>query len=124
LEFLEGLRGRGYDDIALYYLDQLEADPAAPAEVKEVLDYERAATLIRMARKGSDPSTQAKQLETATAALEKFISEHPDHALVAKAQTERGEILIGKARVSILQAEAPGNEGVADTHRQEARDSI
>lgn len=124
LEFLEGLRNRRYEDMALYYLDQLEADPNVAPEVKEVVDYERAVTLIRMARQGSDPSTQAKRLDEATAALEKFIAEHPDHTLVAKAQTERGEILLGKARVAILEADAPGNEGKAETYRTEARQHI
>ncbi|HEX6986058.1 MAG TPA: hypothetical protein VF170_11820, partial [Planctomycetaceae bacterium] len=124
LKFLEGLRDRRYEDMALYYLDRLAADPSVPADVKEVLDYERAVTLIRMARTGSDPSTQAKRLDEATAALEKFIAEHPNHRLVAKAQTERGEILLGKARVAILEAESPGNEGKAEQFRAEARDAI
>lgn len=121
LEFLEGLRNARYEDMALYYLDTLESDPQTPPEVKEVLDYERAVTLIRMSRQGSDPGTQARRLDEATAALEKFIAEHPDHALVARAQTERGGILLNKARVSVMEADAPGNEGKAETYRAEAR---
>ena len=124
LQFLEGLRNRRYDDMALLYLDQLEADPNLPAEVKDVLNYQRAVTLIGMARAGSDPGTQAKRLEEATAALEKFIAEHPDHALAASAQSERGAILLGKARVAIMQADSPGNEGRAATFRTEAREAI
>ncbi|MBA3311933.1 MAG: hypothetical protein H0T47_01380 [Planctomycetaceae bacterium] len=124
LTFLEGLRARRYDDIALYYLDQLAADPKVPQDVKDVLDYERAVTLIGMAGGRVDPATQAKRLDEATAALEKFIAARPDHPLVARAQSERGEILLGQARVAILQADSPGNEGKAEDFRNEARQAV
>src|SRR5690606_35773929 len=35
LKFLEGLRERGYEDMALAYLDQLEADASVPQDVKD-----------------------------------------------------------------------------------------
>ncbi|HID74814.1 MAG TPA: hypothetical protein EYP56_02325 [Planctomycetaceae bacterium] len=38
-EFLEGLRARGYYDMALAYLDQLRASPRCPPELKEAIDY-------------------------------------------------------------------------------------
>lgn len=124
LKFVEGLRDRRYNEEALYYLDQLAADATVPQDVKDVLDYERAVTLIGMARGRVDPATQAKRLEEATAALEKFVAAHRDHPLVAIAQSERGAILLGQARVAILQADAPGNESRAAEFRQKARQSI
>lgn len=123
-EFLDGLRARGYDDTALVYLDQLEADSAVPKPIKDVLDFERAVTLIGLSRTGTDPATQTKRLEEATAALERFVSSQPDHPLVARAQSERGEILLGQARVAITQANSPGNEGKAEEFRTEARNAI
>ena len=44
--FAEGLRDRGYYDIAIAYLDQLEQQGSLPVELKELLPYERAQTLL------------------------------------------------------------------------------
>ena len=122
--FLEGLRQRGYFDMALVYLDQIEADPNLPADVKAVIDFERAITLIGLARSSNDPATQTKRLDAATAAMERFVKANPEHPLVARAQTERGNILLGKARVAILKSKSPGNEGQANALREDARKQI
>lgn len=119
--FLDGLQERRYYDMALVYLDQLEKDSTVPAEIQAIVDYERAVTLIGMARASHGAATQTKLLDEATAALERFVKEHPNHALVAEAQAERGNILLGKARVAILESKAPGNEGRASKLRTDAR---
>lgn len=120
-QFLEGLRNRGYFDMALLQLDRLAEDANAPAEIKAVVDYERAITLIAYSQTGTDPATQTKRLDEATAAMERFVQANPNHPLSAQAQTERGKILIGKARVSIMEANSPGNEGQAAAIREEGR---
>jgi hypothetical protein len=40
LQFVEGLRQRGYYDTATEYLDSLKARTDVPAEVRDVLDLE------------------------------------------------------------------------------------
>ncbi|MFH1920662.1 MAG: hypothetical protein ABIP48_12335, partial [Planctomycetota bacterium] len=42
--FLEGLRQRGYHDLAVEYLDRMRASPQCPDDLKEQLDYERGTT--------------------------------------------------------------------------------
>ncbi|MBQ2040156.1 MAG: hypothetical protein II486_11960, partial [Thermoguttaceae bacterium] len=41
--FLDALKARGYDDVALVYLKQLQASEAAPPELNDELDYKIAA---------------------------------------------------------------------------------
>src|SRR4051812_6953948 len=46
IRFLQGLRERGYHDLANEYIDRLAQDPAAPADLKAVLEYESGRGLL------------------------------------------------------------------------------
>ncbi|HRA86815.1 MAG TPA: hypothetical protein PK992_02060, partial [Planctomycetaceae bacterium] len=48
LEFVEGLRQRQYFDTALEYLDFAQLQPGLSADVRDVIDLERAKTLQAM----------------------------------------------------------------------------
>ena len=48
-DFVQGLRDKGYYDVALQYLDRLRSDPSTPAEIKATLEYEEGKTLIEEA---------------------------------------------------------------------------
>ena len=39
LQFLEGMRDKNYYDYALFYLDQLQADPGTPSEIRTHTSY-------------------------------------------------------------------------------------
>lgn len=121
LDFLQGLRDRGYQDYALLYLDRLEASATTPAEVKTVIPLERAMTLLENARSLTSPDAQSKQLDAALANLERFVKDNPNHARAAEANTERGRILIGKAQVFIWKSKSPSNEDTKGTLQTAAR---
>ena len=89
-EFLDGLRDRGLADFALLELDRLAADPGTPADIKQVLPYERAVTLLQQAQAGA--GARAK-LDEAAALLERFAENAPDSPLAGDAQFLRAEIL-------------------------------
>ena len=59
--FVDGLRDRGYYDTALAYLDQLEQQGKLPVELKELLPYERAQTLLASARDLNNVDAQRQQ---------------------------------------------------------------
>lgn len=124
LEFVRGLRARGYHDYALDYLDELSARDDLPPEVKEVLPYERALTLLDGSKGLSSSKARREQLDAAQAAFEQFVQSAPQHALAGEANTQRAKILLEKAQVDIWDAEDPSNAGNRAAFQQSARDLI
>ncbi|MCA8994405.1 MAG: hypothetical protein KDA88_20675 [Planctomycetaceae bacterium] len=120
LDFLEGLRQRQYYDTALQYLDEAEK-LNLPPEVKEVIPYERAETLLGSSKKLNNLDEQRKRLDAAQASFEDFVKATPTHPLAARANTARGRILTEKARVEIWDGDKPSNEGSRDRFREAAR---
>ncbi len=124
LEFIEGLRHRGYYDTALQYLSEVEADQTLPKEVREVLPYERGQTLLDHARTLKNLNDQRKQLDAAEASFEQFVKGAPTHLLAGRANSSRGRILVEQARVEIWDGDKPSNEGNRDLFRENARAMI
>lgn len=125
LEFVAGVRDRGYTDIALEYLDTIEADNGVPADVKLVIPYERGMTLLRAAEKQKNRERQREQFDAALGALEAFVKAAPaDHPLAADANTQQGRVWLSRAQVEIWEASAPANEGAEAPFQKRARDYI
>jgi hypothetical protein len=61
--FLDGLRERGYFDVAIDYLDAAAKNPAVPVEFKNTMLYERGVTLVQGAKVQRDPVLREKQLD-------------------------------------------------------------
>jgi hypothetical protein len=124
LEFLEGLRHRGYYDTALEYLEEIERDAQVPADVKQVLPYERGQILLDGAKNLTGSKAQREQLDAAQAAFEAFVKGAPNHPLAGRANTERARILMEKARVDIWDAEDPANREGRGEFQKNARQLI
>ncbi len=124
LEFLSGLRERQYYDFAIVYLDQLATRPGLPAEFKQAIPFEKAVTLMESARISRSPEKQTEQLDQALAFLDQFVKDSPNHPRAGDANSQRAEILIGKARVEILQSRAPANQGNRTEYQKKARDLV
>ena len=112
VEFLQGLRDRSYYDYALLYLDTLQEDTSVPKDMRDVIPYEKASTLLMMARSGAitNPEVQSRQLDQALGFLEEFIKNSPSHPRAGEANTERAGILLGKGRVEVWQSRSPSNK--------------
>jgi cellulose synthase operon protein C len=121
LEFIKGLRDREYHDLALQYIDELEQRPGVPAEIREVLSYEKAVTLLEGARSVRSPEAQGKQLDQARAALEQFLKASPNHPHAAQANSELAQVFVGKGKVEVLQSRSPGNAGQKAEFQRKAR---
>ncbi len=124
LKFLQGLRSRQYFDTAMQYLQSLEERGDVPAEIKAIVPYERAVTLVEGSQFVQNPETQAAQLDQAQASLEKFLKDSPNHALTAVASTELGRIMLGKAQVLIWRSRSPSNAENRVKFQQDARGLI
>lgn len=120
-EFVEGLRERGYSDMALIYLDEVEKRSNLPPELRELLPYERAQTLLTSARELGQVDAQRQQLDAAEAAFQQFSRSSPNHPLAAQANTWRGRILFEKARVEIFEADDPSHQSNRREFQSKAR---
>lgn len=121
LDFLNGLRELRYYDYALIFLDQLDARTDVAPELKEVLPYERAKTLLESAPYERTPEAQLKQLDNATLYLQQFLKQSPEHARAAEANSELAEVLVKKGHVEIIQANVPANLAKKGEFLQRAR---
>ena len=105
--FLEGLRERGYFDMAIEYLQQMRTSPLAPVEFKETLQYELGTTLIQSSREQRDIKLREAQLEEAARALQSFVGNMPDHPLVTSANSQLGNLKVERARIKVEQSKLP-----------------
>ena len=124
LQFLQGLRSRGYYDYALDYIKQIEDDPDMPPDVRAVLPYERAITLLASSKTLRNPEAQNEQLDQALGFLAEFTKATPNHPLAGQADSERGKILLGKGRVEVWQSRSPANASRKAEYQQKAREYI
>jgi len=103
--FLNGLRERGYYDMALEYLTRIGDSPQCPDDLREQIDYERGVTLIDASRIAG--LAREQRLDEARDALEKFVKEHPQHAMAATANTQLANVLVERGRMKAELANAP-----------------
>ena len=112
--FLEGLRERGYYDMALEYLDRMRTSPQCPDDLKEQIDYETGVTLMVGSRFAG--SLREKQLDQARDAFQKFANEQPQHALAATANTQLANVLVERGQMKAELASRPSKS--ADEKKQ------
>lgn len=124
LEFVRGLRERGYYDVAEQYLDSLAKQPNVPRDVQELLPYERAVTLRDAARRLLDPDEQRIRFAAALAAFDEFAKASPNHPLAGTANSERAAMLIDQARVDLGDAAGSSDPAAQNTLRENARKQI
>ena len=107
-KLLDGLRERGYYDVAILYLEQMRTSPDCPAELKQSIDYEVGVTLLEAADATETVSDRESKLDAATEAIQKFLKEHSTHEKAGSASTQIGKVLLLRGAVRAQQAEAPG----------------
>ncbi|MFO1094315.1 MAG: hypothetical protein U0992_13565 [Planctomycetaceae bacterium] len=124
LEFVRGLRSRGYYDVALEYLSELAQRSDVPQDVLVVLPYERAVTLLEGANKLTVTKAKREQIDAAQAALEQFVQSAPDHPLVAEAHTRRATISKQRAQLELWDADDPANVQNRQAYQTRARELL
>lgn len=96
--FLDGLRERGYFDVAIEYLDAAQNNPNVPVQFKETLPYEKGVTLVKGARLQKDPALRERQLDEGQQTLQQFVTSQPNHLLAVSARSELGNVIVERAR--------------------------
>ncbi|WP_435006374.1 tetratricopeptide repeat protein [Tundrisphaera lichenicola] len=92
-DFVQGLRERGYYDLALEYLDQLRQAPDTPDDLKRTIDFEEGRTLIESATHASDPDASKEKLDQAKIKIESFVKANPDLPQTTEALVDLAHLL-------------------------------
>ncbi len=121
LPFVQGLRDRGYYDLAIDYLANLRNDPKLPPDLKSRLDFEEGRALIDAATHGSDPDVAKEQLDRARGRLDAFIKANPNKPETIEALVELAHLLYERGRNTAIVAEEGKTPAEKETKLAEAR---
>ncbi len=100
-EFVQGLREKGYYDLALEYLDRLRKDPETPADFRKGIDYEEGRTLIEAATHASDPDASKEKLDQAKLKIEAFVRANPEATETTEALVDLAHLLYERGRTEV-----------------------
>ena len=99
--FLDGLRQRGYYDVALDYLDAAAESPVVSKRFKETVLYEKGLILVQSAKEQRDPQVRERQIDEAQKMIEEFLVAQPYSVMAGAARSQLGTILAERARVRV-----------------------
>lgn len=105
LRFIRGLRDRGYFDLALEYIQELQDSPKTNPDLKPVLDYEVGRGLLDEATQSADLENRFVLLEKARVKLDEFTKSFPDHALTPEALVQLARLFVERGHTSMLQGQ-------------------
>ena len=103
-KFLEGLRDRGYFDVAMDYLERMESSPLSTQEFKLRIPLEKVETLTRSTQQIRDPRETMRVLEQAQGVLDQYLNSNPPSKYRSEAETTRATLRLGHARLLIERA--------------------
>jgi tetratricopeptide (TPR) repeat protein len=104
VDFVHALQERGLADMAVAYLEKLAAQGDLPEELGETFDFELGDSLVLLADE-SDPETEAKLLDRATASFQKYLKEHPDSDEAISARSQLASVFLKRGQRQLATAE-------------------
>ncbi len=116
--FLDGLRARGFHDVAIDYLDKMSTSPLAPVGLKETVLYEKALTLIASSRLQRDPEVSIRFLDEAQSLLQQFVAAHESHSKSNSARSQLGSLIFERARMKVAQSKKENSPALLDEARK------
>src|SRR5262245_20135852 len=93
-QYLQGLRDRGYFDLADQYLEMLRKAPGAPESVKETIDYEQGRILLDEAAQTHDLVFRKELFDKARSKLVAFTAAHPKSPKAPEALVQLARLLV------------------------------
>ena len=119
--FLQGLRDRGYFDLATEYLERLKSQPDAPEELIASYDYEIGRMLLDEATQTGDLVRRRDLLDQARTRLDAFTKASPNHPKAPDANIELARLLVERGHMAIVQADEIDDPKEKETKIAEAR---
>lgn len=125
-EFLEGLRNRGWHDVALEYLETADQDPLATQEFLDRVDYQRAATLAALARQTIRESERLDLSRQAIELFQSYAAAHRKSPEYFDALSQAGSLLSEQALGKLAKADRlpAGTASQHDALQVEARETF
>lgn len=106
LDFVRGLRERGYPDLALEYLQKLSAKP--PASLAATLPLEMARCRLEAAKSLADLAQRQQQYTSARAEFQSFLDKNPNSPLAATARADIAQVSVLLGRVQLTRMRQEG----------------
>jgi len=125
-EFLDGLRSRGWHDVALEYLETADEDPMATKEFLDRVDYERAATLAALARQSIRQSERLDLYRRSLELFQSYAAAHRKSPMYFDALSQAGSLLSEQALGTLAKADRlpAGATSQRDALHAEARETF
>jgi hypothetical protein len=117
-QFLAALRGRGYHDMAVEYLERVLKSSAADGESKRRYSLELGSELLDAARAQTDAALRDQLVAEGLEKLKAFVAANPADPLVAKAHLRIAETLLDRGRAVTARANLSRDK---DSLRAQAR---
>ena len=121
LRFVQGLRDRGYADLAVDYLEGLRTAGDTPDDLRSILDLEEGSSLLEEANGTAESNRRGNLFEQARAKLEKFLKEHPEHPLAGEALKKVGRAYLDDGHLAMLLGQEAKSPNEAESRTVEAR---
>ena len=122
--FLDRLRGRGFNDAALMYLEEMKTSSLLAPELKSTLPYEEGRTYLSAAEDEKDGNQKGLFLDKARDKFAEFINANSGHPLIGAASMQQGSVTVERGRMAIDAAGRPSNAAQKDALLKQARDYL
>lgn len=103
-DFLEALREAQYFDIAVDYLSKLESGNLASDEFRKLIPFEKAATIVAMAKSMKDFTAAEKKFDEAQIILNEFNVQGLPFETQARVARAQGDLYYWRARINQFQS--------------------
>ncbi|MGC4007441.1 MAG: hypothetical protein QM811_31685 [Pirellulales bacterium] len=123
-KFLEVLNSQGYGDVAVMYLERLEAAKRVPPELAEVMDLEKSDAYRNAAKHAYNEEQGQKLKAKAQQYLDAFLKKNPNHPAGAVASLSNADDELQKAFQKLFLAKAKKGEKEAPALMTEARTAL
>ncbi|MGL4461783.1 MAG: hypothetical protein ACRC1K_06480, partial [Planctomycetia bacterium] len=121
-DFVEGMRRKGYADLAIDYLKSQLSTAKLDADQKASLEFEIATSLISASESLEDLSKREQMLEEARNSFNDWVMKYKTHTRRPEALMQVATIDLQRGRLRIVQAQLPSNAQRAEPLAAEARD--
>ncbi|MCA1686413.1 MAG: hypothetical protein LC745_10650, partial [Planctomycetia bacterium] len=123
-EFFQGLRDKGYYDLATEYLEAVRRQPDSPLALRETAEYEFGRLLLDEASKTGDLVRRRELLDQARAKLDAFTKGSPNHPKASESLVELARLLVERGHLAMLMADETENKADKESRLAEARGSF
>ncbi|HEX3656498.1 MAG TPA: hypothetical protein VHV55_11855 [Pirellulales bacterium] len=121
-EMLDGLRARGYYDVALDYLADMRTSKLLSESLRPTVSYEQGRTLIDAAIQQRDFTRRGRDLDEAVAKLQEFLAASPAHPLAGSAALQMGNVLVERGRMAVEASQRSSQQAQKPALLKQARD--